>query len=562
MIAAWMLWSVGVGLLLLVAGLAAERLFEGRRRWVWAVACAGTVLLTAVRVFATGGSGSEDLSGGLVMTEVAAPGTNAAGALEGVEAATGTLPGTSSPAFLPVAIPHDSVLHTLDGILLPAWLALSAGLALWALIGAGRLRRRRRDWEPGTLLDQPVQWSRDTGPAIVGLFRPSVVLPSWVSDVEASKQRLILAHEEEHRRAGDGILRFAMAALLVAFPWNPFLWLHYRHLCLAIELDCDHRVMRRLPDRRWLYGDLLVLAGARRGIRPGFAPTAFAERRSFLERRIGRLLSEAPEVPMAQAAFFAFAAILVVGVAMWVPGVTEETAQPEELPLPEADFPTMAFTSFYLGSYIRSKIQHSISPTYDWTFSFRYEFKPEFKPEFKRPLVMSIEPEIFADAVEPFEPPAFKPTRIQGQGILGWSDVEWAPDAALPVVSLPTAPSPYTAAYEVPPVPSDASVMETPQYVYHTTRPELANRWHIKRMLEDEYPADVRDAGIGGTTVLYLFVNTDGTVSDAIVKTSSGHPSLDWAAVQAAKSARFLPASNEGIPVGIWIEMEMPFVAE
>ena len=540
MIAAWMLWSIGVGLLLLVAGLAAERLFEGRRRWVWAVACAGTVLLTAVRVFATGGSGSEHLSGGLVMTEVAAPGTNAAGALEGVEAATGTLPGTSSPAFLPVAIPHDSVLHTLDGILRLVWLALSAGLALWALIGAGRLRRRRRDWEPGTLLDQPVQWSRNTGPAIVGLFRPSVVLPSWVSDVEASKQRLILAHEEEHRRAGDGILRFAMAALLVAFPWNPFLWLHYRHLCLAIELDCDHRVMRRLPDRRWLYGDLLVLAGARRGIRPGFAPTAFAERRSFLERRIGRLLSEAPEVPMARAAFFAFAAILVVGVAMWVPGVTEETAQPEELALPEADFPTMEFTN----SYIRSKTHYSISVTPDWKASFRYELQPS--------LVMSFEPEIFADAVEPFEVPAFEAFEV-------WEN---EPDAPLPIVSLPTAPSPYTAAYEVPPVPSDASVMEMPQYVYHTTRPELANRWQVRKTLEDKYPATLKDEGIGGTTVVYLFVNTDGTVSDAIVKTSSGHPSLDWAAVQAAKSARFLPASNEGIPVGIWIEMEMPFVAE
>ena len=512
MIAAWMLWSIGVGLLLLVAGLAAERLFEGRRRWVWAVACAGTVLLTAVRVFATGGSGSEHLSGGLVMTEVAAPGTNAAGALEGVEAATGTLPGTSSPAFLPVAIPHDSVLHTLDGILRLVWLALSAGLALWALIGAGRLRRRRRDWEPGTLLDQPVQWSRNTGPAIVGLFRPSVVLPSWVSDVEASKQRLILAHEEEHRRAGDGILRFAMAALLVAFPWNPFLWLHYRHLCLAIELDCDHRVMRRLPDRRWQYGDLLVRVGARSGFRPGFAPTAFAERRSFLERRIGKLLSEAPEVPMARAAFFAFAAILVVGVAMWVPGVTEETAQPEELAPARGRFP-----------------DHGIHQ-----------------------LVMSFEPEIFADAVEPFEVPAFEAFEV-------WEN---EPDAPLPIVSLPTAPSPYTAAYEVPPVPSDASVMEMPQYVYHTTRPELANRWQVRKTLEDKYPATLKDEGIGGTTVVYLFVNTDGTVSDAIVKTSSGHPSLDWAAVQAAKSVRFLPASNEGVPVGIWIEMEMPFVAE
>ena len=469
MIAAWMLWSIGVGLLLLVAGLAAEKVFEGRRRWVWATVGAGTVLVTAVRLFASGGSGPEVGSGGLMITEVAAPENNAAVAWEGAEVSPGTLPETVSPPIFPLTIPHDSVLHTLDGILLPVWLALSAGLALWALIGIGKLLRRGRAWEPGTLLGRTVLWSRDTGPAIVGLFRPRVVLPAWVADADASKQKLILAHEEEHRRAGDGILRFAMATLLIAIPWNPFLWLHYRRLCLAIELDCDHRVVKRLPDRRWHYGDLLVRAAARRGIRPGFAPTAFADRRSFLEKRIGRLLSEGPEVPLAQVAFFAFAAIMVAGVAMWVPGVTEEAAQFEV-----------------------------------------------------------------------------------------WEN---EPDAPLPVVSLPTAPSPYTAAY-VPPVPEDASVMDAPQYVYHTTRPRLANRWYVKRALEDKYPAALRDKGIGGTTVLYLFVNTDGTVSEAILKTSSGDPSLDWVAVQAAKAAQFLPATNEGIPVGIWIEMEMPFVAQ
>lgn len=32
MIAAWMLWSIGVGVLLLVAGLAVERLLDGSRR--------------------------------------------------------------------------------------------------------------------------------------------------------------------------------------------------------------------------------------------------------------------------------------------------------------------------------------------------------------------------------------------------------------------------------------------------------------------------------------------------------------------------------------------------
>ncbi|MYA64905.1 MAG: M56 family metallopeptidase [Gemmatimonadetes bacterium] len=550
MIAAWMLWSIGAGMLLLVAGLAAERLFEGRRRWVWVAAGAGTVLLTAVRLFSGGGTKVENPSGGLVIPEVAGPVTNGAGAWEAMEAAPGTLANASSPAFPRVTIPHDSVLHSLDGALLLAWLTLSAGLAAWALIGALRLHRRRRSWEPGTLLGQPVLWSRKTGPAIVGLRRPRVVLPSWVDEVGASQQKLILAHEDEHRRADDGLVRFAMAALTIAFPWNPVLWLHYRRLCLAIELDCDHRVVKRLPHRRWLYGDLLVQVGARDGLRPGFAPTAFAERRSFLERRIGKLLSEGPEVSMAQAAFFAFAAIMVAGVAMWAPGLSEEAAQPEELASPEvwhpADevvfAPTMEFTNFsyFVNSYMRSKIWYSISPEEEVAFRFGYEF---MQPP--RPVYMYTP----ADAVESNE-------------VLAFQVWENEPDAPLPVVSLPTAPSPYTAAYEVPPVPSDASVMEEPQYIGHTTRPELANRWQVRKTLEDRYPADLKDAGIGGTTVLYLFVNTDGTVSETIVKTSSGHPSLDWAAVQAAKSARFLSASNEGIPVGIWIEMEMPFVAE
>ena len=440
MIAAWMLWSIGAGMLLLVAGLAAERLFEGRRRWVWVAAGVGTVLLTAVRLFSGGGTKAENPSGGLVIPEVAGPVTTDAGAWEAMEAAPGTLANASSPAFPPVTIPQDSVLHSLDGTLLLAWLALSAGLAAWALIGALRLHRRRRSWEPGTLLGQPVLWSRNTGPAIVGLRRPRVVLPSWVDEVDASQQRLILAHEEEHRRAGDGILRFAIAALLLAFPWNPFLWLHYRRLCLAIELDCDHRVVKRLPDRRWLYGDLLVQVGARDGLRPGFAPTAFAERRSFLERRIGKLLSEGPEVSMAQAAFFAFAAILVAGVAMWAPGVTEEAAQPEELasarglaPGRRGRFrPDDGIHQLVLHQFLH-EVQDLVfhQSQREMAFRFGYEF---MQPP--RPVYMYTP----ADAVESDE-------------VLAFEVWENEPDAPLPVVSLPTASSPYTAAYEVPPVP-------------------------------------------------------------------------------------------------------------
>ena len=533
MIAAWMLWSIGVGLLLLVAGLAAEKVFEGRRRWVWAAAGVVTVLLMIVRVLTSGGAEPGTGASAPVIPEVTALGATVVGGLEGANSETGTLASAPSSALLPLTVPHDSTLHTLDGILLLAWLAVSAGLGLWTLVGAGRVRRRRRFWKPGKLLDHPVLWSRHTGPAIVGLVRPRVVVPSWVSEAEPSQQKLILAHEEEHRRAGDGVLRFAMATLLVAFPWNPLLWLHYRRLCLAIELDCDHRVMRRLPDRRWHYGDLLVRAGARRGLRPGFAPTAFAERRSFLERRIGRLLSEAPEISMAKVAFFAFAAVLVAGVAMWVPGVTREARLSVDSGPPGVGFRTVGY---------EFRLKRTFEPTFrqrsDGSYGLSYEWGTEVAP-FPLEVVDADRPDILAFQV--------------------W---EGEPDAPLPVVALPAAHSPNLAAYEAPPVPPDASVMKTPQYVYHTTRPGLANRWQVKEVLERYYPKFLRDAGISGTTVVYLFVNTDGSVAEAALKTSAGHPSLDWAAVQAAKSARFLPASNEGVPVGIWIEMEMPFVAE
>ena len=535
MIAAWMLWSIGVGLLLLVAGLAAEKVLEGRRRWVWAVAGVAAVLLMTGRVLTSGGAETGTVAGTLAIPQASATGVTVMSGAEGTDGGGGTLASTPSTAFPQLTVPHDSTLHTLDRILLPAWLAVSAVLGLWALVGAAGFRRRRRFWKPGRLLGHPVLWSRRTGPAIVGLLRPRVVVPSWVNEVERSQQELILAHEEEHGRAGDGVLRFAMATLLVAFPWNPFLWLHHRRLCLAIELDCDHRVMRRLPDSRWHYGDLLVRVGSRGGLRPGFAPTAFAERRSFLERRIGKLLSEAPEVSTARVAFFAFAAVLVAGVALWVPGVTREADQPADAAPFEPGSPVHEHTSSHEPeSPVHEHTSSEAGAKLDWLFH------PTPGRILHGTLVMTPSPHVsFVFSEEAGAPAEIPP---------------------LPVVTLPNATSPHTAAYDVPPVAADASVMEAPRYVYHTLAPKLANRWHVRRMLEDGYPADLRDAGIGGTAVVYVFVNTDGTVSEAVVKTGSGHASLDRVAVRAAKSARFLPASNEGIPVGIWIEMEMPFV--
>ena len=298
MIAAWMLWSVGAGLLFLVAGLALEKLFNGGRRWVWVAAGVGTVLLPAVRLLAGGGADGAGPVGGVVALEP-----------------------------LAVTVGGDSVLHSLDNALLLGWVAVSALLVVGALVGAARFAWRRRGWEEGTLLGRRVMWTRDSGPAVVGLVMSRIVLPAWVVGAGRARQELILEHEEEHLRAHDVHLRFFAALLLFAFPWNPALWIQCHRLGLAVELDCDRRVMSRWPNRRHLYSDLLLQVGTGGGALPAMAVAALAERRSLLEQRIRTLLSKAPEVRMAQAAFLVFGAILVVGVAVLIPGIANEGGQ-------------------------------------------------------------------------------------------------------------------------------------------------------------------------------------------------------------------------------------------
>lgn len=478
MIAAWMLWSIGAGLLFLVAGLAAERLLKGKRRWVWAVAGLGTVLLPAMRLLAGGGG-----------TEGAGP----AGAVVALEPLTVTVAG-------------DSVLHSLDDVLVMGWVVLSILLVAGALVGAARFAWRRRDWEEGSLLGRRVMWSRDSGPAVVGLVTSRIVLPAWVAGAGRARQELVLAHEEEHLGAHDVQLRFLAALLLFAFPWNPALWVLYHRLCLAIELDCDRRVMQRWPDRRRLYGDLLLRVGTGGGALPAMAVAALAERRSGLEQRIRSLLSKAPEVRMAQAAFLAFGAILVVGIAVMVPGIVNERRQ--EAPVPEAS-PAEARGGAALDEAAA------------------------------REAAVKAERERVQEQA----------TRLQRQFE---EDARRLMEAAqrLEAERLPPPPEAVEEDISAAPVWTDVDVM-----------PVLRNREEMARLLEREYPPLLRDAGIGGTAKVWFFLDETGTVVKTQVHTSSGHAALDEAAMRVGDELLFSPATAEGSAVPVWVALDIKFAS-
>ncbi|HSM09413.1 MAG TPA: energy transducer TonB [Gemmatimonadota bacterium] len=74
-----------------------------------------------------------------------------------------------------------------------------------------------------------------------------------------------------------------------------------------------------------------------------------------------------------------------------------------------------------------------------------------------------------------------------------------------------------------------------------------------------EYPPDAWEEGVGGTTVLRLLISRRGTVDSVVVIGSSGHPSLDSAALANARRLRYRPAAQGGTPVQVWGRLPVVF---
>ena len=67
----------------------------------------------------------------------------------------------------------------------------------------------------------------------------------WLLRRAPDEQRIVLAHEAEHVRARDPLLLAAGCAGVALLPWHPVSWWLLARLRLAVELDCDRRVLRR-----------------------------------------------------------------------------------------------------------------------------------------------------------------------------------------------------------------------------------------------------------------------------------------------------------------------------
>ena len=108
----------------------------------------------------------------------------------------------------------------------------------------------------------------------------------------------------------------------------------------------------------------------------------------------------------------------------------------------------------------------------------------------------------------------------------------------------------------------DSVAVSPTDSVEFTVRPRLLNVEALNRAIMDAYPRHLREAGIGGVTVVHLFVNTEGRVENQLVKRSSGNAGLDNAALGAVGVAMFMPARRGHQRVALWIELTITFSAD
>ena len=102
-------------------------------------------------------------------------------------------------------------------------------------------------------------------------------------------------------------------------------------------------------------------------------------------------------------------------------------------------------------------------------------------------------------------------------------------------------------------------LIAAPTFTPYTVKPALLNAEDVQAALVRLYPPMLRDAGIGGTVLVWVFVDQGGVVRRSVVKTTSGLEALDSASLKVTNRMRFSPAQNRDTKVPVWVQIPIAF---
>lgn len=255
----WMGYAAGIGVLLAGGAWAGERLCENMgwpRRFPWVAALTLAVVIPL----------SARAPAAVLEVSAAAP-SPVTSVVQGADPAAPAISGTGW-----------------ERAAIFAW--GGASLATLLVFGTilGLMTRSRRRWPRRSVDGEDVYVSEGFGPALIGVTRPSVVIPDWLFCAGDRAGRVAILHEREHARARDHLTLLYGAIIAALFPWSPAVWWMVRNLRGAVEIDCDRRVIASgIPADD--YGKLLLAIGVGPQRRWVLTP-ALLESRHSLERRL------------------------------------------------------------------------------------------------------------------------------------------------------------------------------------------------------------------------------------------------------------------------------------
>jgi beta-lactamase regulating signal transducer with metallopeptidase domain len=109
-----------------------------------------------------------------------------------------------------------------------------------------------------------------TQPAVMGLFRPRILLPSNVTDLNDQQLRMVLLHELTHVKRFDTAKNWLLLIIRACQWWNPIFWLASLRYVNLREQACDAAVLGRLSSDdeggragARIYSELLLTLAAR-----------------------------------------------------------------------------------------------------------------------------------------------------------------------------------------------------------------------------------------------------------------------------------------------------------
>ncbi|HEY2384425.1 MAG TPA: M56 family metallopeptidase [Terriglobia bacterium] len=528
-----------------MACLALRRASAAKRHAVWVLAIAGALLLPPAVA---------------ILPQLQLPVLPAAerGVQQGTPATHLTVVGAESGFKRPVGYSTTAVLGVLWGAGLGFFLTRFLAGLLGVLRLAGTVDAEDETWQElvgevsrclGSGKQVRLLFSEmEVAPMTWGFRRHRILLPASAREWRPERRRLVLAHELAHVKRSDGVVHLFVQLACSVYWFNPLIWFAARSARIERERACDDQVLN-LGGAAEDYAEHLVQIVRGLQVRKslGFTAMAMAQPSQLEARLVSLLDSRARRRAMSTTGLVTLSlltALITIGVASInltgaVPLPPRVVAVPKPVPPPEPETETPPVPSQ------RTHIGDNATVTTSTV-------TPPQVIESTGPLYAAIEGIVTLEASVDIQGHIKTLRVLKGitdtinqraiDAVMNWRFAPAFKDG-LPVAAI----TQIDVEFKLPPDAAQPLRMG----------PDIKPPTVVSRV-EPQYGAEARAAKVQGTVVLEVVIHKEGTVDIRRVVHSLGY-GLDASAIEALKQWVFKPATKDGVPVDVAINVEVNF---